>query len=267
MRKQRAERREFPRSRLATVDLGRWAAKRHYMYGLLEVDVTRARAEARALRRAGRGVSLTAWLIKAIADTVARHPEVQAVAAGRRRVAVASSVDVALPVQRAVEQGRAPLPVLIRDASSRSVHEIHSVIEAAREQDVTDEGKYILGAHGFSRMTMKLYYALPQALRLLSWKVLFRSPERAKEHTGTVTVTTVGGAGKLAGWILATRSMHNLHLSLGSICSKARVVGGQVVARELMHLTVCFNHDVIDGVPAREFMDDLVTRIEKGSLD
>jgi pyruvate/2-oxoglutarate dehydrogenase complex dihydrolipoamide acyltransferase (E2) component len=33
-----------------------------------------------------------------------------------------------------------------------------------------------------------------------------------------------------------------------------------------MHLTVTFDHDAIDGVPARRFVQDLVTHIEKGIL-
>ena len=74
----------FPRSRLATLDVGRYGRNKHYMFGLLEVDVTRARQEARHLRQSGQGVSFTAWMIKAVANSVARHREVHAVAAGKR---------------------------------------------------------------------------------------------------------------------------------------------------------------------------------------
>ena len=37
-----------------------------------------------------------------------------------------------------------------------------------------------------------------------------------------------------------------------------------VQVREILNLTVAFNHDAIDGVPARKFMQDLVSQIEKG---
>ncbi len=256
----------FPRSRLATLDLGRYGRDTHYMFGLLEVDVTEARRAARQLRQEGSGVSFTAWMIKAIADAVARHREVHAVAAGRRKVVVFDSVDIALPVEREVEEARAPLPVLIREANIRTVHDIHRDIEAARSQDVSDESNYILGEHGFSRLAMQLYYALPQMLRLAVWKMLFRDPVRAKRLSGTVLVTTVGSTGVLDGWMLPTRSMHNLFIALGPIAKKPRVVGGEIVARDIMHLTVGFNHDVVDGVPARRFLDDLVRHVEKGEI-
>ena len=34
---------EFPKTRLATMDVGRFALKKHYMFCLLEADVTKAR--------------------------------------------------------------------------------------------------------------------------------------------------------------------------------------------------------------------------------
>lgn len=257
----------FPRSRLATLDVGRYGRNKHYMFGLLEVDVIMARQAARQLRQAGQGVSFTAWMIKAIANSVARHKEVHAIAAGKRKIVVFDSFNIALPVERAVEENRAPLPLLIKDASSRTIYDIHRDIEAARNQAIDDESKYILGKHSFSRFTMQLYYLLPQWLRLLTWKLLFGNPIRVKRHTGTVIVTTVGSTGRTVGWILPTRSMHNLQISIGSITRKPKVVNAKVVARDIMHLTVGFNHDIVDGVPARRFMDDLVRYIEKGSLD
>ena len=237
------------------------------MYGLLEVDVTAARRAARQLRQAGQGVSFTAWMVKVIAMSAARHGEVHAIAHGRRRVVVFDSVDVAMPIERVVEQDRAPLPLVIRDADSRTVFDIHREIEAARDQDLKDERGYILGRHSVSRTALQLYYLLPQWLRLLTWKAMFADPVRARQRRGTVMVTTVGSSGRTAGWILPTRTMHNLTVSIGSITRKPGLDGGRVAVRDVMHLTVGFNHDVVDGVPARRFMEDLVRHIEKGSLD
>lgn len=67
----------FPKSRLATLDVGKYGKDMHYMFGLLEVDVTEARQAARLSRQAGQGDSLTAWMIIVIANTVSRHMEVR----------------------------------------------------------------------------------------------------------------------------------------------------------------------------------------------
>ena len=92
----------------------------------------------------------------------------------------------------------------------------------------------------------------------------FLNPFRAKALSGTVTVTTVNAIGKSPGWILPTRSLHNLFFALGTITRKPWVVDDTVQVREILNLTVAFNHDAIDGVPARKFMQDLVRQVEKG---
>jgi hypothetical protein len=43
------------------------------MFGLLEVDVTLARRAARLLRGQGQQVSFTAWMIKAISNSIIRN--------------------------------------------------------------------------------------------------------------------------------------------------------------------------------------------------
>ena len=79
-------------------------------------------------------------------------------------------------------------------------------------------------------------------------------------------VTTVNAVERTAGWILPTRNMHNIALSFGSISKKPWVVKGKVEVRDILHLTVAFNHDVIDGVPAGRFVQDLVKTIEEYGL-
>jgi pyruvate/2-oxoglutarate dehydrogenase complex dihydrolipoamide acyltransferase (E2) component len=57
--------------------------------------------------------------------------------------------------------------------------------------------------------------------------------------------------------------MRNIALSFGSISKKPWVVKGKVEVREILHLAVAFNRDVVDGVPAGRFVQDLVRTIEE----
>jgi pyruvate/2-oxoglutarate dehydrogenase complex dihydrolipoamide acyltransferase (E2) component len=85
------------------------------------------------------------------------------------------------------------------------------------------------------------------------------------DHFGTVGITAVGMFGKgHSGWgLYPTR--HSLDLVVGSIAWKPAVVEGRIEPREILHLTVVFNHDVIDGAPAARFTRRLVELIESGS--
>ena len=252
----------FPVSRLATVDVGRLGARRHAMYTLLEVDVTKARSDLRSLRKDGGGASFTSWAIKTIGDCVARHPEAHAMRFGKTRTVLFDEVDIAVPLEIAAGASTVPLPLLIRGVNRKSLEEIEGEIQEALRQPVRDERDYIRGRHAFGRTALRLYYALPRALRVLSLRWLTANPFRAKRHSGTLTVTTVNAIGRSSGWIVPTRTWHSLLVALGSVTRKPWVVSGKVEVREILNLTICFDHDVIDGMPAKRFVQDLVRRLE-----
>jgi len=51
---------------------------------------------------------------------------------------------------------------------------------------------------------------------------------------------------------------------VGSTSWKPVIVEGQIVPREILNLTVVFDHDVIDGAPAARFTRRLIELIESG---
>ncbi len=254
---------DYPKSRLATVDVGRFGHNKHYMFGLLEVDVTDARLHLRKLRQQGQEISFTAWMIKTIGDCVARNRYAQAMRWKRRKLIAFNDVDIAMPVERLVDGKAVPLPLLIRQTNRRTATDIHYEIQRALQKSIADEKDFILNRHQFSRWALQLYYFAPQSIRLFLWRRIFANPFRARKNSGTVMVTTVNAGDRTTGWILPSRNMHNIALSFGSISKKPWVVNGKVEVRDILHLTVTFNHDVIDGVPARRFVQDLVTTIER----
>ena len=52
-----------------------------------------------------------------------------------------------------------------------------------------------------------------------------------------------------SGWGLAP-TMHALDVIVGSIAWKPVVVEGRIEPREILNLTMVFDHDVVDGAPA-----------------
>ncbi len=254
----------YPSSRLFTFDLGRIGLGKHHVKALLEVDVTEARRIMRQLRHAGTHVSFFAWLLKTTADCVALHPEVNGFnSPRRRRVVLFKDVDISIVVEKNVNGMPVPLPYVVRSANRKSVGHIHQEIEAARSENVTSEGQYVLGG-GYSALLMKGFVALPQWLRLALMRAfVFNDPYRVKSMMGTVMITTVGMAGHARGWIVPF-SMHPLCLAFGSLNEQPAVHEGSIQKREILHLAALIDHDVVDGVPASRFMDDLVKRMEAG---
>ena len=254
----------YPSSRQLTFDLGKVGLGKHHVKALLEVDVTEARTKIKQNRRNGRKVSFFAWLIKVIADCVALHPTVAGInRPGRNAVVVFEDVDISIVVEKKVNGTRVPLPYVIRKAEQKTVDQIHEEIEAAKQESVEDEGGYVLG-QTYSAIGMKLFVLLPQPLRLALMRALFfNDPQRLKNAMGTVMITTVGMAGNTRGWIIPF-SMHPLCLAFGSLNEQPSVHKGEIQKREVLHLTALIDHDVIDGVPAARFIDDLVKKMENG---
>jgi pyruvate/2-oxoglutarate dehydrogenase complex dihydrolipoamide acyltransferase (E2) component len=253
----------YPESRIATIDLGRIALGKHHLAGLLEVDVTDVLVRLKEHSAAGQSVSFFAWIVKTIAAVVAENRYVHGVAGPGNSTIVFDDVDVSVIVERKVRGTRVPLPLLIKKAHEKSVEEIYSEIRQARKQAIADQSNYVLSDNRGSRFAMRLYYVLPRWLRLFTLGRILNNPHRRKTMMGTVVVTSVGTVGGLPGWVIP-KSMHNLCFALGSIVKKPWVVDNEIRVRDILHLTVLVDHDVVDGIPAVRFAAKLVDRIEKG---
>ena len=254
----------YPSSRQLTFDLGRIGLAKHHVRALLEVDVTEARRIIKQSRHAGKKISFTAWLIKVIADCVALHPPIAGINhAQSNQVLVFNEVDISIVVEKDVNGARVPLPYVIRKADQKTLSQIQGEIESAKSQTVQSEGDYVLGEE-YNATGMKLFVRLPQWLRLILMRLLvLNHPQRVKSMMGTVMITTAGMVGHTRGWIIPF-GMHPLCLALGSLNEQAAVYRGEIQKREILHLTVLIDHDVIDGVPAARFVDDLVKKLQSG---
>lgn len=254
----------YPSSRQLTFDLGKIGLGKHHVKALLEVDVTEARRIIKQNRHTGTKISFTAWLIKTIGDTVALHPPIAGINHPKRnKVLVFNDVDISIVVEKEVSGARVPLPYVIRKADQKTLSQIQEEIESAKNQNVEGEGDYVLGDE-YSSTGMKLFLKLPQWLRLILMRAfVLNHPQRVKNMMGTVMITTAGMVGHTRGWIMPF-GMHPLCLALGSLNERAAVYRGEIQKREILHLTVLIDHDVIDGVPAAKFVDDLVKKLQSG---
>ena len=264
----------FRPERNATVDTLRWAKKKHGIPTLLEVDVTGARTAIREARRErGEGLSFTAWVIHCVARAAAEHPRVHALRRGRRKLVLFDEVDVAFLVEKPVD-GHAddapgtdaprgddprspahetlPMPAVIRDAARKTPVEIHEAVRRAQDADVD------AGASSIEDPTpawlQSLFFRLPTFLRDLFWRWLLRSPARVKKTMGTVVVTATGMAAPgILAWGIPL-ALHPLAIGVGGIARRDAADG----PRDILALTIVFDHDVVDGAPVGRFIRRLV---------
>ncbi|MFW6260092.1 MAG: 2-oxo acid dehydrogenase subunit E2 [Spirochaetota bacterium] len=252
----------FPRSRLSTIDLGRIGVRKHHIAALLEIDVTRARTGLRVANRNGRSsVSFLAWLVKSVASSLSEHPTSHAVRSGRRTITTFPRVNVSIMVERSVDGERVPLPVLIPNADSRRIEDIEAQIALARQQPVS-AGTVVIGEG--SLLKHKLYYTLPGAVRRWMLRRVLANPQRVMNTMGSVVITSVGMGGRVKGWFIP-KSMHPVCIGIGAVTPKAVVMNGGIEPREVLHMTILVDHDVVDGAPASRWISALVRAMESGA--
>ena len=244
----------------AMMEVGR---RRHHVAGLGEIDVTDSRNAIREYRRrSGKGMSLTAWVVKCISQAVVEQPEVQACRQGRRGLVVFHDVDVLVVVERLVGSERVPLPYIVRRTNDKSLQQIHDEIRSAQQQELT--GSEVSLGQVRTPWLAPLFRRLPQGLQRIPFQLVARHPFLAKRVQGTVGVTAVGMFGRFAGWPL-TVGLHTLDFALGGVVKRPGIVDGKIAVRDYLRMTVLVDHDVVDGAPAARFISRLTQLMENGS--
>jgi pyruvate/2-oxoglutarate dehydrogenase complex dihydrolipoamide acyltransferase (E2) component len=260
-------------------DIGKYTAKRvsfrrrltmesfdalpqgHHMYALLELDVTDALAAVQSLRDQGVRVSLFAYIAKSIATALHENPTLNAVRSGST-IYEFEDVDLNVPVELEASSGVAPHLVVVRRAGQKSLQQIYGDVEAARAQFAANAavGREDRWAQRFMRLLM----LVPKFMRRWLMRTITARPLMVKRMTGTTFLTSVAKFAELRGFVLPyVAGPIATSFAIGSTADKPLVHNGEIRVRRCMHMTVAFNHDIVDGGPAARFTTRLAELIER----
>ncbi len=249
----------YPKSRRFMEEAIRSTHNKPMMHGLLEVDVTKARAYLREEKaRTGEHPSFTAFIIACLGRAVDEHKDVHALRDGNRHLVLFGEVDVLTWIERDIAGQRQVVPCIVRAANRKTFQDIHAEIRTAQIQDVA---KIDVGGAKASQLLptwlFRPYFSL--VVRIGKW-----FPRDWKKRWGTVTVSAVGMVGKGAGWGIPPCSPSICWVTVGGIGEKREDVDRQIASRDYLSLTVSFDHRMIDGAPAARFTERLKELIESG---
>jgi pyruvate/2-oxoglutarate dehydrogenase complex dihydrolipoamide acyltransferase (E2) component len=233
----------------------------HAIYGLVEVDVTTVRKFISDHKlNTGESLSFTAFLACCLAHAVDEHKEVQACIKGTRKKVIFEDVNIGLMVEHKAEKEGALMGHVVLGANRKSYREIHDEIRSVQTAPVP-AGR---GMPPWFRSLMLLPWPFSRLMMAILRVNRQRDPFSFVAMGGTVAITSVGmfGGGH-SGWGL-TPAPQSLGLVVGGIAWKPAIVEGKVEPREILNLTVMFDHDVVDGAPATRFTRRLVELIESG---
>jgi pyruvate dehydrogenase E2 component (dihydrolipoamide acetyltransferase) len=208
------------------------AAKTRVPHALLvdEADVSGLLAERAKLREVGEreGVRITIlpFLMKAVAGALRRHPALNATLDESREEIVLKKT---FDIGMAVDAEEGLVVPVVRNADAKSV------IELAREIE--------------------------------------RLSAAAREGTlapgdlagGTFTISSVGSIGGLFSYPVINVPEAAI-LAAHKIVSRPMVRDGEIVPRDMMYLSLSFDHRIVDGGAATRFLNEVVQRIEASAI-
>lgn len=236
------------RARLALAAGQEMAHRRHLMFGLVEADLTeplRLMAEHKA--RCGEALSLSGYVALCLAATLREFPEVNAFRRGRSMV-VLDEVIIVVLLERLIDgqSGVGYLP--IRHADTKTLLDVTREIRAEQ----ASAPRVVAGQRWLERLPTPLApLVMRWATRSIGWALRF----------GTAGVNNIG-FGQLAGWGLAPGA-GTVAVTIGGISPSSLPDGSP---RQVAHLTLTFDHDVVDGGPAARFTSRLVDHLVSGQL-
>lgn len=211
------------------LDAGR---RKRVIHGLTEVDVTRVRHR---IRTSPDDVSLTAYIIWAVSQAVVADRIVHAYRQGRRLV-LFDDVDVNAQIEVDQHGQKIVKPHIFRAANTHTVAELSAEMRRAQDPgDLPGRKKYRAGL---------AYAALPGFLRGAAMRVVVGNPFAFRRTGGTVGVSAIGMFSH-GGWGIAI-APPTLMVTIGGITRKPRFVDGVLCERELLALTLSFDHTVED---------------------
>jgi len=238
--------------------------KKHKIHSLIEVDVTEARKRIKQQKeQTGSAPSFTAWIVKCVADCLMDHKELNAYRKGRKKIICFDDADIPLPVERTIDGEAVPMAYIIRKANTKTVDEITQEIRSIQKQQLTDNNQ-VLG-EDFTTLE-RFILAAPLCIKKLMLILSRHNAFLKKKHMGIVGVTSIGMKGRFPGWVIPLGGTTTMLFVIGGITKKPGVIDDMIQIREILHVTITADHDIIDGGPLLRFIDQFISSCEKGYL-
>ncbi len=247
----------YPRLRNFLLDVLAEGRRKHITHVMLEADIGGIKERLAERRLHGEApVSMTSYIAKSFACAIETDKRMQAYRLGRSRLVVFDDIDLAFMIEREWEGEPIPVFSILREAQRRSAADIHRALQAARQAP--------LGTDGPMNALELQFFLLPRFLRKAVWFVIRRNPYWFKDLAGTAGITSMGMHASGAAVVIPITPM-TLTLTIGTIEKKPALQDGQLVERDVVHLVLSVDHDVVDGAPLMRFAERLRQILRDGT--
>jgi pyruvate dehydrogenase E2 component (dihydrolipoamide acetyltransferase) len=221
-------------------------------FATIEVDMERARAQVEGGSVGAERVTFVHIVVRAVALTLARHPELHVLVAGNHRLRP-GRVDIGLSV--AGSSFLSPVMV-IEDADHKSAGDIAREVRTRIPQVKEDDERMI-------RTVRRWGWILPIAfLRRAVLRFLLRRLWFRRKGVGTFQISCLSHLDVVVPFLFSTTAI----LGVGGVRPRVVARDGQPAVRTTVHLSLCVDHRVWDGIQAMRFLTGLKRILEREDL-
>jgi len=235
--------------------------RKHNIHEIIEIDVTNGKNQIKKYKeKTGEHLSFTGWIIKCAAQSLFEHKEINAYRKGRK-IYYFDDVDVPIPIERTINGEELPMAYIIRKVTEKTLNEVSSEIKTVLSQK--PDGKKQLLGDNFSLLE-RFAFSAPMFIKKLLVLIIRGRPLLKKKYMGTLGVTAVGMKGSVPGWMIPMGGTTTILMVIGGIKKKPVVVVDDIKIRDILHITITVDHDIIDGGPLARFTDRFIELINQG---
>ncbi|MCX8043859.1 MAG: 2-oxo acid dehydrogenase subunit E2 [Desulfobacterota bacterium] len=204
-----------------------------------------------------RRMTLTPLLMKVIADAALEYPLMRALLArdalGRKRIYIPEGVSIAVAVEKEYRGEVFVMTPVVFSVERKPLATISAELED-------------LARRPFQTMpdisARRLLNVLPAFLQYAVMRCISQSAPLAERFFGSIGISNIGKYGITQ---FAPVWVNTVVFGVGGIFDKPVVDNGQVVVAPVLHLSLSFNHSVIDGACAGRMLAAVRRRIEDQS--
>jgi pyruvate dehydrogenase E2 component (dihydrolipoamide acetyltransferase) len=237
-----------------------------HVYGSLDLDMTLTMPFLDWYRKEhGAHVTLTHLVIKAIADAVREHPEINGIIRWRRiylREEVDIFCNVVIPGPKPDLSG-----VMVRKADEKSLADICEVIRQHAELIRTNRDPEMKKTKSLLRWMPNYFVGwFMRLITFLSYDLnlnLSRLGLVPRDPFGGILVTSVAGFGLTGGFApLVTFTRQPLILLVGEVADRPVVKDDHIVIAPILPIFATFDHRFMDGIVAGRMVKSFRPRME-----
>lgn len=201
-------------------------------------------------------LSYISFLMAIIAQTLEDYPQANAFYKPGLfpKIVQFQGIHAKLTFDYSFEKTRVVLSAVIQNANQASLLDIQTAVDTYKQADPLHAPIFA----GIRRL-----HQLPLFLGKFLFKKMMFSPQKSAILQGSFSLTSLGHQPID---LFIPFSGANLSFGVGQIKERASVEGGSLVVKPILILTLVFDHRLIDGAYAAEFLTDIKKRLESFHL-